>query len=219
MAMVTTCDFMSNLNINELKNMGYNITNNKMNEFMRSQDFEKYIQTVLSENNEKNAILMLQYSHENTMKSLNHFIHIKHLIEKNMISHIKNKNSNNICYILLIVHLRRDTNKETFPLIFCKEWNIYFVDSLSQMIPFNLNSFANHTCLSIFEQNPESVLSVCLCLCVYCVLCVFCGCFFFIYFSFFICVWVCYKQKNQKKKKINKHKCERYCHEFTVEVY
>ena len=172
MAMIATCDFMTNLDTNMLnKNIKQTIKSRKISEFQRAQDFEQYLKEFCD--TEMETILILQFLHDNVGKSLNHFIQISHLIEKIMITQnmIENNNknvksmaeqpnlndSNNTCYIVLLVHLRRDTFSEAFPLVFCKQWHTYFVDSLLQKQPFNLQTFANDTCLTVFQNSPYSV--------------------------------------------------------------
>ena len=60
--------------------------------------------------------------------------------------------------IVLIVHLRRDVSGSSFPLVFDRQWNIMFVDSLSSTSGMKLDTVATETVGDIFDQWASSVL-------------------------------------------------------------
>eukprot|EP01084_Bolivina_argentea_P104496 187099_1 len=89
---------------------------------------------------------------------MNHFIHIKHMIESHLYQFNKDNNKLNK-RITLLVHLQRNKKlNEQFPLIFSKLSKVVFLDSLSQTFPLELDKFANESIKDICEQRGIKLL-------------------------------------------------------------
>ena len=139
---VLTFDFAFNLN----PNLSYlNKTKiRSIDEFGKVDYFEQFIKAFLESDKHKYQNLLLDYQHkQNEERGIDHLIHIKHII-LSLINKYGDKNSNK--KIILICHLNRDKNlSQQFPLIIQKSHKILYLDSLSQQIPFDLNTFVNQT--------------------------------------------------------------------------
>eukprot|EP01083_Nonionella_stella_P070063 187209_1 len=144
---VLTFDFENKLNQNIAHFKDTHVA--KMSQFSRSEQFEKFFVGFLRRNDEQKANLLLQYRHND----MNHFIHIKHMIESKM----NQKHSKTRVILLVHLHRNEDLYKE-FPLIFCKTSRIVFLDSLSQRDPIPLDSFTNHSILDVCRQRGMPLL-------------------------------------------------------------
>eukprot|EP01083_Nonionella_stella_P128419 389155_1 len=145
---VLTFDFENKLNQNIASFKDTHLV--KMSQFSRSEQFEKFFVKFLTNNDSQKANLLLQYRHND----MNHFIHIKHMIEARM-----NHTNMNKTRVILLVHLHRnDDLYEEFPLIFCNTSRIVFLDSLSQRDPIPLDSFTNHSILDVCRERGMPLL-------------------------------------------------------------
>eukprot|EP01084_Bolivina_argentea_P257470 433782_1 len=88
---------------------------------------------------------------------MNHFIHIKHIIQTTLYKN-NNIHKNNQKKITILVHLRRTKSINSFPLILSETAKIVFLDSLSQRKPIQLNSFSNQTIQEICKDRGIELL-------------------------------------------------------------
>lgn len=115
-------------------------------DFQRSDEFELFVTNFFK--NCKKELLMLEYEEINI--NLNHFIHVKHILES-IKYHYCHKNNNNIKNkkrIMLILYLRRNNNK--FQLLFSNSCKYIYIDSLSEIIPINLNLYCKQTIIDYY---------------------------------------------------------------------
>eukprot|EP01083_Nonionella_stella_P223990 797692_1 len=133
----------------------------RMSDFSKSEDFEMFIHKYLSSKQDKS--LLLQYKHK--YNGMNHFMHIKHIIETALYKQYKPRHKKQIT---ILVHLRRLSTRNikkkkskrnvSFPLILSESSKTVFLDSLSQTKPIELNEFANQTIQEICKQQGIDLL-------------------------------------------------------------
>ena len=83
-------------------------------------------------------------------------IHIKHMIELAYFQAEVDPEEEH--QIIFVVHLRRDTPSESFPLVLSRRWHMVFIDSLEQNERIKLDTIATQSIRDIFESEGISIL-------------------------------------------------------------
>eukprot|EP01083_Nonionella_stella_P086036 238760_1 len=147
---ILTFDFESKLQRNSEYLEQTTIQN--MDQFAKADEFERYIDDHLLHKDGCNRLL-LQYRHKSN--GMNHFIHIKYLIERAMYLTHNTHNKK----IMILVHLRRsDTLSNDFPMIISAASDTVFLDSLSQKEPMDLKSFVSTTLTEMCAERGMDLL-------------------------------------------------------------
>eukprot|EP01083_Nonionella_stella_P073155 197581_1 len=126
----------------------------QVTDFSKADEFALFIHRYLKGNNSKG--LLLQYRHQ--YPTMNHFIHIKHILTT-AFNKYATINPNNTKKIAILVHLRRSKSQNVFPLILSNSSKTVFLDSLSQIRPIELKSLATQTIEGICNDRGVELLT------------------------------------------------------------